>query len=166
MKSPFDSFMATGMLRKTTTNLFPRSSSSSGNKLQRSNSGGGGGIIEINKSDYSNSLESDNNRSHHTTQSSGDDNDGSTEKHHKNKVKKKEKKLSDDEIRDKLEKNTAMINGFYNTCQTIVKQNNDLNRRMKILEEHLKIQSSTDVPMSGEDETCSMSNLIEFITGS
>lgn len=127
-------------LRKTTSNSFPLSASVE--KIRR-NSGGSG--TDNQKSDYSKSLESDN--------------DG--------KGKKQKKKLSNDEIREKLDKNSLLLEGFYNTCETIVKQNNNLNKRMKVLEDHLNIQNNKEDAslVSGEDDTCSINNLMRLITG-
>ncbi len=152
-------------LRKTTTNVFTLSSASgSNNKPRRSSKGSGvGSGTDIGKSDYSGSLESDD---HNVCTTGSDKDDDTSEKGQKKTKNKKQKKLSNEEIRETLEKNAIMINGLQNTFLTIVKQNNEFNRRMKILEQESKIQNNNDLLVSGEDETCSINNLIAFITWS
>ena len=150
-------------IRKTTENLFPRSVSG---KLRRVSSGGS--IVQnsdIPKSDYSQSIESDDggSKKDHINDRHNHDNENSNEKQLKNK---KPKKLSKDEIRERIDKDSVMLEGLYNTYQLIIAQNNNLNKRMKTLEDHLNIQQNKDVSsVSGEDDTCSMSNFMGFFTG-
>ncbi len=136
-------------------------------KLPRSNSTGSTNVN--NRGDYSRLFESDesspkNNHINRTEKS--DDTDSGSKEIKKNK---KPKKLSNQEIRERLDEIELMQTGLYNTNQLIIQQHNNLNKRMKILEDHLKLTNTRDIDnssqISGEESMCSLANIIEFMTG-